>query len=90
MGKYPDSGALWNNEKSSSKQPDMTGSVEISRELAKEIHDQLKENGEASIRLAAWWNAGRKGNFLSVKVSAPMKKKPEPQLNQDMDDEIPF
>lgn len=66
-------GVLFKNDKDGNeKRPDYTGKINF--------------NGE-DMRLAAWVKEGRKGKFLSLRVSE-MQEKAKPQ--EDLDDDIPF
>ena len=76
---YTDSGILFpNDKKGNDKAPDYTGKLNV---------------GGTDYRLAAWINTGKKGKYMSLKVSALEPKaelppaQPEPQ---ELDDEIPF
>lgn len=82
MSDYTDSGILFKNEKQGNeKAPDYTGKINV---------------GGTDYRLAAWVNTGKKGKYMSLKVSA-LEPKAEPISTADApdspgspDDEIPF
>lgn len=77
---------LFKNDKKSDKQPDYTGTLTL-------------EDGTEK-RIAAWIREGKKGKFMSGKISEPMehagKPKTEPKVTNtgdewdDMNDPIPF
>lgn len=78
------SGVLFKNDrKDSEKQPDYTGKINVA---GKEL------------QLAAWLRDGKKGKFMSLKVSEFQQKseartsydEPVRQMRDVMDDEIPF
>ena len=77
MSDYTNSGVLFRNDrKEKDSQPDYTGKINVDgREL----------------RLAAWLKAGKKGKFMSLKVS---EDREQPRGRQesapDLDDEIIF
>jgi hypothetical protein len=74
-----DSGVLFKNDKKETdKHPDYTGKINVA---GKEL------------RLAAWIRDGKKGKFMSLKVSEFQQKTeeaPARQMRDVMDDEIPF
>lgn len=96
MAQYPDSGAFFpNKDKAQSNQPDFTGMINISRELADGIAKQVAAGGDATIRIAGWKKVSQAGNnFIGMKASLPMDGKssrPQPQRQAPvLDDDIPF
>ena len=98
------SGGLWFNKDKvgGSNQPDRTGKVELTRELVKELVDQLNDGNEYGIiRLAGWDQVSGSGsNWTNVKTSSinpPNKgQRPAPaeksfkMPDPDEDDKIPF
>lgn len=100
------SGGLWINKDkvAGSNQPDKTGKVELTRELVKELVDQLNDGNEYGIiRLAGWDQVSGSGsNWTNVKASSitppnkgqrnapqPTTKSPPPP-EPEANDEIPF
>ena len=73
---YPNSGALFPNKKSQPASPDMTGELTVNADLLKSC--PRDEQGNVVIRLAAWDREGQRGNFYSIKASAPQAPKKEP------------
>ena len=74
----PNTGSLFKNESATGKQPEYTGKVLITPDMAgKEIY------------IAAWVNESKNGKYFSLKFSAPMKKNETPQSHV-IDDDIPF
>lgn len=88
----PNSGALFRNKKSSDKQPDWKGDVDL--------------NG-VTYELAGWEKEGRNGTFLSLKIQPKQERKQDdyqrPQAGDtvrgagrgawssaDPDDDVPF
>lgn len=100
------SGGLWINKDkvAGSNQPDKTGKVELTRELVKELVDQLNDGNEYGIiRLAGWDQVSGSGsNWTNVKASSitpPNKgQRTAPQPNTqsppppetEVNDKIPF
>lgn len=69
-------GALFKNDKTKENQPDYTGMVKV---------------GGVDKRIAAWIKDGRKGKFMSLKISDPLPREGEGQsFDKELDDEIPF
>lgn len=66
-----------NNRKESDKHPDYTGTIEL-------------ENGK-KLKLAAWIREGKKGKFMSGRVSEFQEMQSNHQSGgNDFDSEIPF
>ncbi len=85
----PGTGALFpNDRKTSDNQPDRTGHIIAHRDI---------KAGE-KLRLAAWVKEGKKGKFLSLRMSdAPRGDAGKrtgggetPPAKSDLDDDIPF
>jgi len=96
-------GALFkNNKKTSDRHPDLTGFVELDRDAAQSIVDQLNSGVQhPKLDVSGWTKVSQKGNkFISLSAKKPWEKggqqmssqsfqAPAPQHN-DMDDSIPF
>jgi len=83
MSDYENKGVLFKNDrKEKENQPDYTGKITL---------------GGKEKRLAAWLKDGQRGKFMSLQVSdfqeqaqsAPQAQ-PQPVLNDDFSDDIPF
>ena len=83
MSDYENKGVLFKNDrKEKETQPDYTGKITL---------------GGREKRLAAWLKDGQRGKFMSLQVSdfqeqaqsAPQAQ-PQPLLNDDFSDDIPF
>ncbi len=83
MSDYENKGVLFKNDrKEKETQPDYTGKITL---------------GGKEKRLAAWLKDGQRGKFMSLQVSdfqeqaqsAPQAQ-PQPLLNDDFSDDIPF
>ena len=82
MSDYENKGVLFKNDrKEKDTQPDYTGKITL---------------GGKEKRLAAWLKDGQRGKFMSLQVSdfqeqqsAPQAQ-PQPVLNDDFSDDIPF
>ena len=83
MSDYENKGVLFKNDrKEKENQPDYTGKI---------------TRGGKEKRLAAWLKDGQRGKFMSLQVSdfqeqaqsAPQAQ-PQPVLNDDFSDDIPF
>lgn len=100
------SGGLWINKDkvAGSNQPDRTGKVELTRELVKELVEQLNDGNEYGIiRLAGWDQVSGSGsNWTNVKASSitppnkgqrtapqPTTQSPPPP-EPEVNDKIPF
>ncbi len=81
MSDYENKGVLFKNDrKEKETQPDYTGKITL---------------GGKEKRLAAWLKDGQKGKFMSLQVSdfqeqAQSQAAPQPVLNDDFSDDIPF
>jgi len=82
MSDYENKGVLFKNDrKEKENQPDYTGKITL---------------GGKEKRLAAWLKDGQKGKFMSLQVSdfqeqqAQPQAAPQPVLNDDFSDDIPF
>jgi len=98
------SGAIYPNnyKESGTKQPDFTGSIEITKPLLKEIVDKMKngeveEEGGVKVRVALWDNLSKKGNkYFYTRMDIPEQKREKPitpvvkETPELSDDDIPF
>ena len=82
MSDYENKGVLFKNDrKEKETQPDYTGKITL---------------GGKEKRLAAWLKDGQRGKFMSLQVSdfqeqqAAPQAQPQPLLNDDFSDDIPF
>lgn len=81
MSDYENKGVLFKNDrKEKETQPDYTGKITL---------------GGKEKRLAAWLKDGQRGKFMSLQVSdfqeqAQSQAAPQPLLNDDFSDDIPF
>lgn len=76
MSKYPNSGALFKNErKTKDNQPDYTGTAEI--------------DGK-QWRLSAWIKEGKRGKFMAINFSVPQEKPQDRRQEQPVEDDVPF
>tara|TARA_A100000171_G_C2133903_1_gene148621 strand:+ start:917 stop:1165 length:249 start_codon:yes stop_codon:yes gene_type:complete len=82
MSDYENKGVLFKNDrKEKETQPDYTGKITL---------------GGKEKRLAAWLKDGQRGKFMSLQVSdfqeqqAQPQAAPQPLLNDDFSDDIPF
>ena len=82
MSDYENKGVLFKNDrKEKDTQPDYTGKITL---------------GGKEKRLAAWLKDGQRGKFMSLQVSdfqeqqAQAQAAPQPLLNDDFSDDIPF
>ena len=79
MSDYENKGVLFKNDrKEKETQPDYTGKITL---------------GGKEKRLAAWLKDGQRGKFMSLQVSEfqeQAQSAPQPVLNDDFSDDIPF
>lgn len=79
MSDYENKGVLFKNDrKEKDTQPDYTGKITL---------------GGKEKRLAAWLKDGQRGKFMSLQVSdfqEQAQSAPQPLLNDDFSDDIPF
>ena len=67
-----------NDYKSGETQPDWTGSVKFNRELLKGLVTNLKEGGEAEVRVALWDRTSKNGKeYKYARFDIPQPKKKE-------------
>lgn len=68
---YTDNGVLFqNNKRSGESSPSMTGNIELSKELLRELIELANNNEPIKFRVAAWTKEHPSaGKFLSLKVS---------------------
>lgn len=76
----PNGGTLFINEKKASpNQPDLQGSIHVSRELLETL--MAKNTPLVEIRLGAWNNTSAKGTtYLALNASAPYVKPQEDKI----------
>jgi len=95
-----------NDRKQTETQPDYTGNIEVDPEVVKDLWDQLQSGNERpKASLSGWKKISKNGKpFLSLRSSllqerrnksayqsqAPSGYGQNNQVNNDMDDEIPF
>lgn len=92
---YPNSGAFFKNTRSTNdRAPQWEGDIELDADLLRGLVANAKAGKPIKIRLAGWVKETKKGDeFISMKGSLPMEKKPEPKaspVGSYDDDEIPF
>ena len=79
MSDYENKGVLFKNDrKEKDTQPDYTGKITL---------------GGKEKRLAAWLKDGQRGKFMSLQVSdfqEQAQSAPQPLLNDEFSDDIPF
>lgn len=85
------SGVLFiNNKRTSDKAPDMTGSVELTKDLLKHLLDLANNGKPIKFKLAAWKrehdNAGR---YLSILAEADVPRA-QPKTSKSEDADLPF
>jgi len=93
-------GAIYtNNYKRTSKQPDWTGKITLSKELLKQLVTKMRsENADsAEMRVALWNRTSKAGNeykYARLDVQQEKKEEPKPEpmpeVDEFSDDEIPF
>ena len=85
----PNSGSLFNvKEKRNPNWPDIRGEIFVSRDLLESV---MKQDGDlVKIAISAWRKESKSGTkYLSLSVSEPYEKKPEPKDEVDSED-VPF
>jgi hypothetical protein len=86
---YPPGGVLFpNRRKTTDKHPDMTGNLEISKDLLKELLEAAKAGKPIKMDVSAWSKTGNSGKFLSLKASKAWEK--QAATSDSFDDDIPF
>ena len=91
--KYPNTGVLWvNRRKTTDRHPDMTGSIEMDRDLLQELINQAKAGKPIKIDVSGWKKKTQKGEgFLSLTVKKAWEKEGGGgRSNSRDDDDIPF
>lgn len=92
---YPNSGAFFRNTRNTNERaPQWEGDIELDADLLRGLVANAKAGKPIKLRLAGWVKETKKGDeFISMKGSLPMEKKPEPKaspVGSYDDDEIPF
>lgn len=88
----PNKGVMfYDRDKSNEKAPDLTGEVQVTKELMK----NLDHSGGDNLRIVAWENVSQAGNkYLSLKVEVPNQKNEPTKAHEpkpkDDDDDLPF
>jgi len=86
---YPPGGVLFpNRRKTTDKHPDMTGNLEISKDLLKELLEAAKAGKPIKMDVSAWSKTGNSGKFLSLKASKAWEK--PVAASNSFDDDVPF
>lgn len=79
-----------NDKKKTANQPDYTGNFILTKELLKAWEADMGD-GEYKVDLASWIKEGKKGQFLSLSVSAPYKGERRAKVAPtDDSDDAPF
>lgn len=97
---YPPGGALFRNDRkvAGSKQPDINGNLEISRELLNALNALDKSGQPIRMRIAGWTRVKDGKKWTSITASENQQKAPPPPTRpvpaldglDDLDDDIPF
>ena len=76
--------------KTSDKQPDKTGTVELPKELLKELVEEVKAGGTPTLRIAQWDRVSKEKQtpYMYTTLETPIKKE-EPKAEVD-DIDLPF
>ena len=94
MDKVQCDGAIFTNDyKTGEKQPDWTGTIEIPKELLKDLVEKVKQGQTAELRVALWDRTSKNGkDYKYARMDIPMvKKQEEPKKESNFTDEdIPF
>jgi hypothetical protein len=68
---YPNSGALFSQQKKSQNSPDMTGNVVVSEDVLDYILNHANQ-GEVKLEISGWRRQAQSGtNFVSLKINIP-------------------
>jgi hypothetical protein len=86
--KYYGGALFMNRNKTSDKQPDVSGDVEISMDLLKVLVTLAKEGQPLKMRMAGWVKEGRSGKFYSISLSENKASNPKPKFA--LEDDVPF
>jgi hypothetical protein len=94
MDKVQCDGAIFTNDyKQNEKQPDWTGTLEIPKELLKDLVEKVKQGQTAELRVALWDRTSKNGkDYKYARMDIPIvKKQEEPKTESNFTDEdIPF
>ena len=95
-------GAIYTNDyKKGDKQPDWTGSIELQKDLLKQLVEKAKAGEKTEVRVALWdrvaKQSGKEYKYARMDVAQP-KQQPEPEpvepqkesVDENFEDEIPF
>jgi hypothetical protein len=80
--KWVNSGALFRRQKTKEKSPDMSGDILLSRDLLNSLPKD--SDGDLTLSISAWKQSGPKGEFLSLKASAPWNGGANPQPKKEI------
>lgn len=89
----PNSGIMFKNDRrTTDSHPHHNGRVNLDRDLIKWAAGEIAAGRPAQIDVAAWEKAGKKGTFLSLRVSVPRVKSSAPSRSgaSGGDDDPPF
>ena len=81
---------FYNKTKTSDKQPDKTGTVELPKELLKELVEEVKAGGTPTLRIAQWDRVSKEKQtpYMYTTLETPIKNE-EPKAEVD-DIDLPF
>jgi hypothetical protein len=80
--KYVNSGALFSRKKSSDKAPDMGGDILLTQELLDSLPRDA--DGDLTLSVSGWVRQSPKGEFISLKASAPWNGGAKPQPKKEI------
>jgi hypothetical protein len=87
---YPNSGALFVNQKKHEKAPDYSGDLNLDITLLHQLIDESEDGFSVKIKLSGWKKQGTRGTFLSIKYNDFKPQGQRQQSNNDFDGDVPF
>lgn len=86
--KYVNSGGLFHRKKTSDKAPDMGGEILLTQELIDSLPRDA--DGDMTLAISGWVRQSAKGEFVSIKASAPWNGGNNTQPKKEIkEDDIP-
>lgn len=88
---YPNSGALFVNQKKHEKAPDYNGDINMDISLLQQLIKESEDGFSVKIKLSGWKRQGVKGTFLSLKYNDfKPQQQSRPAAHKIDESDLPF